>query len=273
MNPIQIMNRIDFYNDSTRVGRYYFADYNKAVNSAIKDFIDSRMGDEPQRQPDNFQWIQQIRDDLYTLIKSSTLTPTNGTAVTNRYYSHTPSHINFPADYYDFVALNVLIDSYTTYSRPTDYNEVGPLLEDSFRHPTNQKTYYNEDSTGLTIWRGVGGTFSSASLQYIKTPNSFSIGSEAQQIFPGGAVLTNGLSYYAIDVSVQSGVTYQIGDQFTAVGTALTSGVVILASNTTALELPEKVHDEICKAASRIMLLVTANYTASQAVESERKMS
>lgn len=270
MNAIEVMNRIDFYNDISRSGRFYFSDYNKAVNDAIKDYSDERLGDETQRNPKNMQWIQQIRDDLYTLIKKATLTPTNGTVITNRYYSSTPSHVNFPADYDDFISLEVLIDGYTDYSKPTSYNEIGPLLKDSFRHPTNTLTYYNEDATGLTIWRGVGGTFTSASLEYMKIPNTFSVGAETQLISPGGAVLTNGVSYIAVEISVQNAITYQIGTQFTATGNALTSGLVILASNTTTIELPDKTHNEICKAASRIMMLATSNYNASQAIETER---
>lgn len=266
MNAIAIMNRIDFYNDVSRSARFYFSDYNKAVNDAVQNYIERRLGDEDQRRPDNLQWIQQIRDELYTLLKSATLTPSNGTVVTNRYFSHTPSHINNPTDYYGFVALNVLIDGYTDYSIHTDYNEIGPLLKDSFRHPTNLKTYYNEDSTGLVVWRGVGGTFTSAALEYIKQPATFNMGSEDQLINPGGAVLTNGLDYIATEVSVQNAITYQIGTQFTATGTSLTSGQVILASLTQTIDLPEKAHSDICKAASEIMLLVTSNYPASQAV-------
>lgn len=269
MNSVQTMNRVDFYNDSTRSGRFLFADYNKAVNDAIKTYVDIKLGDETQRDPKNFQWIQQIRDDLYTLLKIATISPTNGTVITNRYFSATPSHILYPTDYFGFVSLNTLIDGFTDYSVPTSYNEIGPLLKDSFRHPTNLKTYYNEDATGHTIWRGVGGTFTSATLEYLKQPLTFSIGSENQIISPGGAVLTNGLSYIAFEISVQNGITYQIGDQFTAVGTALTSGLVILSANTVSIDLPEKAHDDIAKMASAIMLKVTSNYPASEAVQKE----
>lgn len=269
MNAIQGMTRADFYLDVTRSARYFFSDYNKAFRDAIRNYIDENVGDENQRMPDNFQWIQQIRDNLYNLIKLATLTPTNGTVIKNRYYSFTPSHVNFPTDYYDFISLNVLIDTYTDYSRPTNYNKIGPLLMDSFRHPTNQKTYYNEDATGLVIWRGIGGTFTSAALEYLKAPLDFSIGAENQVILPGAVVLTNAVSYIAMEVSVQNAVTYQIGDQFNAVGTSLTNGSVILTANTVPIDLPLSVHEEICKRAASIMLLATSNYPASQAVSSE----
>jgi hypothetical protein len=263
------MTRADFYLDTTRNGRFFFSDYNKAFRDAIQVFIDKMLGDKENRDPENFQWNQQIRDSLYNLITVSTPTITNGAVINNKYYSVTPSTFPLPADYHNFISLNVLIDSFTNYSRPTNFNELGPLLRDSFRHPTNQKTYYNETSTGFTVWRGVGGTFSTATLTYLRAPADFSVGAESQLIVPGGAVLTNGLSYIAVEISVQNSVTYQIGDQFTAVGTALTSGLVILASNTVPIDLPPSTHEEIAKMAAQIMLLTTSNYTASQAVESE----
>lgn len=269
MNSIQSMTRADFYMDTTRSARYFFSDYNKAFRDAIQNYINEQLGDEEQRDPKNFEWIQQIRDNLYTLIKLAILTPTNGTVVTNRYYSATPSHILYPADYHDFISLDVLIDGYTDYSKPTTYGKKGPLLKNSFMHPTNKKTYYVEDATGLTIWRGVGGTFTSASLEYLKSPADFSVGLENQLIAPGAVVLTNGVAYIAVEISVQNTVTYQIGDQFNAAGTSLTSGLVIAVSNTVPIELPASTHEKICKMAAEIMLLATSNYNASQAVESQ----
>lgn len=268
MNAIQCMAYAEFYLDITRNGRFFFSDYNKAFGSAIQNYMDDRIGSELQRDPRNFQWIQQIRDELYPLLKVATSAPTNGTVITNRYYSVTPSHINFPTDYYDFVGLDVLIDGFTDYSRPTDYNDKGPLLKNSFEHPTNIKTYYNEDNLGLVIWRGVGGIFTSASLEYIRAPLDFSVGSEDQLLGPG-VTLTNGVSYIAVDISVQNAVTYQIGTQFVAVGTTLTSGSVIAAANTQTIELPDKTHSDICKIAAQIMLKVTSNYQAAAAVQSE----
>jgi hypothetical protein len=269
MNSIQSMTRADFYLDVTRNGRFFFSDYNKAFRDAIRIFIEEKLGDEKERDPENFQWNQAIRDSLYNLIATNSPTITNGTVINTRYYSVTPSTFPLPTDYYAFVSLNVLIDSFTNYSRPTSFNELGPLIQDSFRHPTNQKTYYNETNVGFTVWRGTGGTFTSATLTYLRAPADFSVGAESQLIAPGGAVLTNGQSYIAVEISVQNSVTYQIGDQFTAVGTGLTSGLVILAANTVPIDLPPSTHEEIAKRAAEIMLLTTANYQASQAVESQ----
>lgn len=263
MNPVVTLNRVNFYNDMTRNARFSFAEINQAVNDAIYDFIDEQLGDPLHRDPNNFQFTQMVRENLYNLIKTAALTPTNGTVITNRYYSVTPSHVNFPADYYSFLYLSCTIDGYTDYARPTTYNEKGPLLKDAFRHPTNLKTYFNEDSTGLVIFRGTGGTFSTTSLDYVRNTTDFTIGTESNLINAGGT-LTNAVTYYATEISVYNGVTYAIGATITGTGAALTSGQVLPTSVTSPIDLPDKTHETICRNASKLLLGVTANFPQSQ---------
>lgn len=269
MNAIQSMLRAEFYNDVSRNGRFFYSDFNKAFNDAIEIFVTKTLSFDSEPSPTGFQLTQEARDNIYTLIKTSAPSVTDGTAVVTQNGTFIPSHANYPTDYRSFLELDVTIGGYTSYVRPTNYNEVGPLLQNVFLKPSNTKMYANEDSTGITIWRGGTGTVTSAKLTYIKTPNTFSVGNESLIISPGAAVLTNGLSYIAIDDSVQNGVTYLGGTALTAVGTSLTSGTVILTSNTTPIELPEKTHDIICKMASQIMLGVTSDYAKSQFVEKE----
>lgn len=268
MNPIESLYRIQFYTDLTRNARYSFSEYAVATNDVIQEYIDEMLGDVEGRIPSNFQWVQSIRDNLYTLIKTATPAITNGTVITNEYYSVTPSTIPFPADYYDFITLMVLIDGYTKYSRPTSYNEQGPLFEDSFKYPRNNRTYYNENSTGLTIFRGVGGTFTTATLTYIRATVSFSIGQEANLINAGG-VLALSVTYYAMEVSVYNATTYQVGTIITGTGAALTSGQVIPTSVTSPIDLPDKVHEEICKRAAARLLGVVQITDQSMFIQKE----
>jgi hypothetical protein len=269
MNSIEAMLRAEFYCDVTRNARFFYSDFNKAFNDAIQIFINDRFGDEDGRKPYSFQSMEQIRSDLFTLIKNSNPTITTTGTTTTRYGSYTENHFVYPTDYQEMIAIWPTIDGYTDYSRPTTYNEIGPLLNNSFRKPTNKKTYFNEDATGFTVWRGTGGTFSSLKFEYLKAPATFSVGNESN-IINAGPNLTIGLSYIAIDDSVQNGVTYTGGTQFTAAATTtLTSGTVILASLTTPIELPVKVHDTICKMVSEILLKVTGDLSKAQAVQSE----
>lgn len=266
MNAIQLRDRIDFYNDLTRNARYFFSDYEKAFNDIVKIYVDNQFAG--KNGQNGFQFVQEGRDNIYTLIKTISPTITNGTVITTRYGTYTPSHINYPADYYDFISLDVLIDGYTDYCRPTDYNKEGPLLDNSFMKPTNQKTYYNEDSLGWHIWRGVGGVFTSANLTYLKNAQPFILSTESNLINAGTAIV-NGSVYIATEESIQNNIKYVSGAQFTAVGTTLTSGQVILASNTQTTDLPEKVQETLCKMASDCLLGVSANYNASAFVEKE----
>lgn len=273
MNAAQTLNRINFYNDVTRNGRFTFAEITMAVNDAIYYFIDEMVGDPEHRDPRNLQFTQLIRENLQTLITTATPSITTGTVITNRYYSTTPCTIAQPATYYTFLTLNCLIDGYTEYARPTNFNERGPLLSDSFKHPTNKKPYFNENATGLTIYRGVGGTFTSCTLEFIRQVVDFSIGTESNLISAGGTLIT-GSTYLATEICVQNGTTYVVGTSFVAAGinitTSLTSGQCILASLTTPIDLPTKTHEEICNRAAAILLKNIANVAQSQAIESER---
>lgn len=268
MNPIQLKQRIDFYNDLTRNARFTFTEYAIAVNDVVREFILENLGDKENRNPKNFQWIDRINDQLYNLIKTSTPALVAGTAITNKYYTTKVSTLAFPNDYSDFVGLNLIINGLTVYGRPTSFNKLQPMLRDSFRHPTDDNVFYNWNDTGLTIY--YNGTASSASLVYIKDPVNYSIGQEANLI--DGPILLSAGSYYATAPSVYNGVSYQIGDVITG-GFTLSSGQVILVSVTSPVDLADQVHEEIAKRASVKMLIASGNYPSAQAVQTEAAKS
>lgn len=270
MNAIQLSYAIDFYTNLTHTTRFYNIEKNKAVNDAIMKKIDSITDTDNPSTVSGIDRIQKFRDELFTLIKTSTTAATT-VGLYNQYISI--DHINNPTDYRTFMALTVTIDGNTTYARDNmNYNTRGPQLECSFRKPNNKKPFFLEDATGILVYRGISGTITSPKLDYIKTPNEFSMGVESQYINAGLGVLTIGVSYIAIEESVQNAVTYQPGTQFiAAVSTALTSGQVILTSNTVACELPDKSHNEIAKLAASILLGVVSSFDNSAFVEKETK--
>jgi len=270
VNAIQIKNLVETYMDSTRNGRFGLDVISQVVNDAIEKFVMDSFGDVDGKKIYGFQAIQQIRDNLYTLIKSTSPTVTTLSNHNTQYYSFGVNHINNPADYYEFVALETLIGGVSTYARPTTYNELGPLLEDTYKHPTNKQPFYLDDSTGYKIYREATGTLTSATLTYIKTPATYSCGTQSQLIGPGNN-LTLGLDYIAVQTSVNNLVTYQSGQLFNAGSIQLVSGQVILASNTTTTDLPEKTHNEIAKIAASIMSGTITDYPRSQFAEKEAK--
>lgn len=268
MNPIEIKQRIEFYIDLSRSPRFNFQDYNMAFNDSMYEYISQQVGLSDQRNPQSVQLIQRIRDNLFTLIKTNNPTPTDGTTLVGQYYSSKPTSLPIPSDYDTFLLLQYTISSVTYYARPTTFNELGPLLDDSFNHPTNSMAYFNESTSSLTLWRGTTGTVSSALLTYIKTPNVFSIGQD-NQILPAGTTLTNAITYYALETCVYNGTTYYMGAVITGTGASLTSGTVILVSNTTACELPLKTHEILSKWTAAKMLTSVGMIQEAQAIMGE----
>ena len=264
MNPIQLKNRIDFYNNLTRNARFNFDEYAMAVNDVVQEFIFENLGDKENRNPKNFQWVDRINDQLFTLIATDTPTLVAGTPIVNKYYSTNVDTADFPADYNDFIALSLIVDGYTVYGRPTTFNKLNPMLGDSFRHPDENNVWYNWNDAGLTIYSK--GTVSECNLTYIRDAVDFSIGQESNLI-DAPNTLTNAVQYYATTPALYGTTTYQIGDVITGNGTALLSGQVIPVSVTSPVDLPAQAHEEIAKRASARMLLTRSNYPAAQAVD------
>jgi len=239
MNAIASANLADLYMDVTRNARFQRLEYDNAFNNAMENFIDKILNNQSPTNAVSFQSEQTITDALYTLQTTQTAVPTLDV-------------ILYPSLYRFMTSIFVTIGGVRQYCRPTNQNELGPLLEDSFRAPSDTKPYYLQTSTGFRIYHGAG-TITSAELNYLKIPATFTIGKDSQLIASGASVLTNGSSYIATEPSVQNAVSYNIGDQFTASGTSLTSGQVILASNTTPIELPAKTHEEISKEVAALL--------------------
>lgn len=271
MNGILLKQRIDFYLNLSKNARFTFAEYAIAVNDVTDEYIDEQMGDEANRNPESFQWIQRISDDLYTLIKVAAPVVTPGTAVTTPYYSSLPSTFPVPSDYKTFVYMSCIIDGFTIYARPTTFNKLGPLLNDSFRKPSNTKIYFNSSAAGMTIWRANSGVFTSCSLTYIKVPTDFSIGQESNLINAPTALTV--ASYIATEVTVFMTVVYQVGAVIVGSVNPLTSGQVILASLVVPCELPPPVHEEIAKRAAVKLLAAVGDVQQSMVIQGEAEKS
>lgn len=269
MNAIEISYAIDLYVNRTHASRFYNVEKNKAVNDAMGKMIDSITDTANQNRLSGIDRLQVFRDKLFTLLKKSA---TGATAVGIINDIITEEHILYPTDYRTFAALTLTIDGNTTYARDNmTYNTRGPQLDCSFRKPNNKKPYFLEDATGLTTYRGIGGSISVVKLDYVKQPTKFNMGTESQLINAGAGVLVNATSYIAVEVSVHNGITYGEGTQFTTANTNLTSGQVILAANTVTCELPEKTHNDIAKMAAEILLGVTSAFENSNFAEKESR--
>jgi hypothetical protein len=269
MNAIQFYYSINFYANITQHTRFYYQEVSKAMNDAIDKKIDSITDTVKTNELSGIDRIQKYRDELYTLLKTSSTAATNVGAYNDNVYIN---HVNYPTDYRTFVALTVTVNGNTTYARETNYNKRGPLLECSFRKPTNKKPYCLEDSTGLLIYKGDSTSISVCKLDYIKHPVEFNMGLESDLISAGVGVLAINTTYIATEESVYNSIKYKIGDEFTTNGvlTTLASGQVILKSKTTTTDLPEKCHDELAKSAAAILLGITGDFNESAFAEKEK---
>lgn len=257
MNAIKLAAIADSYMDVTRNARFQRVEYDNAFNSVIRNFIDSIMGT-VEVPISNFQQNQVFQDDLYTLQRTISAAPTLDVAA-------------YPTDYRTLDSIFATIGGVRYYCRPTTQNKLGPLLIDSFRKPSDTKPYYLQNTSGFTIYHGIG-TITSVEINYIKQPQSFTIGKQ-NQLIEAGTPLTNGLAYIAVNPSVQGAFFYDIGDEFTSAGTVLTSGTVIPAVFTSTTDLPEKVHDQIAKMAASVMSGNISDFNRSAFAEKEAAKS
>lgn len=251
MNAIESLYRIELYLDVTRNARYQRVEIDSAVKDAMRNYMDYIIDDDvnPKKQS-GIQSEQIISDELYTLQRRQSAAPTADIAL-------------YPADYYTLLDIFATIAGKSYYCRPLNQNKLGPRLDDAFDAPSDTEPYYLQQTTGFQIFHGPG-LLSNVDIDYYKTPANFTIGTDSQLINAGLGVLTIGASYIATEVSVENSVTYNIGTQFTAATANLTSGQVILASNTVPIELPAKTHEAICKIAAEILSGATSDFPKSQ---------
>lgn len=267
MNPIEVFNAINVYIDRTQSARFYFSEVNQAVNDAAKKIIDSITDTDNGPRAGGIDRLQMYRDNLFPLIKNQVSVPS---AVGAYNANVSISHINYPTDYQAFAAGIITIDGNTTYLRETNHNEIGPLLECSFRAPNNNKPYFLEDSTGFLLYSGYSGTVSSCTLTYIKQPNTFYMGNENDLIGAGTNVLIASTSYTVFEDCLYSGNTYYSGSVFTTTGvTDLVSGHVIKTSIMTNIDLPTKLHDDVSKMAASILQGTVTHYEGANFSQKE----
>lgn len=254
MNAVELFDRLDFYVDRVKSVRYDDTDRATATNIAIAKIVDDRYDNFKKKRSYSFQSIQAIRDELYTIVKT-----TPAIAPVNNIFS-------YPADYRHEVAFNIIIDGNEVASHSSSYEEQGELKDYSFANPDKNEPVHNEDENGINIYFNGGGTISTAKLSYIRNPAIVLVSDTI--ISQGPAVLTIGQTYYVVTAPmVHNSVTYIVGQTFVAVNTAFTgAGTVELIVN---CDLPTNMHDEVASTAAQILLGIATNYNGKQNMKDE----
>lgn len=252
---------IDKLIDRVKSPRFNDDNYYDAINQAITMMVDDRVENIKKQKKYSFQSTQRLRDELYTLV------------VPTAAFAPTGITLAFPNDYLYLLAINNVINGTRGICRPTTFNEKELVKRNPFKWPTDEKSYYIENSAGWEFIIATGATFSSCELDYMKKPNVVSIGNENDKINAGAAVLTVGQVYMVYDEAVHNSVTYYEGDTFTAANAVLDSGTVILNSLITSSDMPEKLHEEICRGAGAIMNGTVEDWRKQQSLKLDNQES
>ncbi len=258
MNIIQMQTEVSFLVDRESSARFTDDQYMTAINSAIVSILEDRLDNIKNPKRYSFESVQRVRDELYTLVPPTvTIVPVGNL-------------VPYPSNYNYFLKLECIIDGNTTLSRPTSYNESGTLPENPFKKPSNTKTYFDQNADGFVIDRGAAGTFSAALLDYVKNPDTVTIGNPNNKITDGGALVI-GSVYIVYEEAVENSVTYYEGQTFTAATAVLTSGTVILNSIVVNCNLPVKLHKEITRLAASYMTGTISEFDKEQDLVQQNK--
>lgn len=257
MNVVEQHTKMDLWLDRPRSARFLAADRDSALNSAADRLLRDRYDNIRRDTGFSFESTQRLRDELRTLIQVSTLTPVGNI-------------ITYPTDYRHEILLQVTIDGELKGSRPTTYDELESIKVNPFEKPKIDRVRHLESGLTAEVFFGTFGTFSAATLHYIKQPVDVFRGTTS--ILAGPTVLTVGTLYY-VDAGpvIHNGITYQTGQTFTAVNNTLTgAGSVIVIVNS---ELPENMHEEQARIAASILAGDTADYNRKGMLEGENNQS
>lgn len=261
MNIIQMREKIMSYLDVTSV-RFQFSEYEDNIMTAENQIINDRIDNIKklkQQKTYSFQSIQRIRDELYTLVVSNTAIVPTGSLIPIGSY---------PADLRFVLGVKPVINGTRYIADSLSYNEEREVEMNPYKKPQliePYRVYYIESGTGLTILFGSSGTFTNSYIDYIKSPVRVNMGTRhtSSTIFTIGNVLI------ATEPTVYNSVTYDPGETITIVAgfLSITSGEVVFGY--TNSDLPEVLHEEICKITAGLMGKTIEAYQKGMIIEGE----
>lgn len=259
MNIVQLIEKIRTLIDHVNSPRYDETTICEFIDTAIDKICLDRYQNIKKEKRYSFEAIQRIKDELYTLVKSSPTITATGNIL---------PIASYPVDYRFMLDLNVIIDTIEYNSESTTYD----LLKENSRNPHRRPTlvypdrvYHLESNTGLTLNFGDSGTLASGIYNYLKMPLKVKYGVERVGVYVftvDTAVICASL------VCVLNAVTYYLGDEIAALNTeTLTSGTVVEQFVNT--DIPQTLHEEIAKTTVELMTLSNENYNKNKFMEKE----
>lgn len=231
--------------------------YCNALNTAIERIISNRYDAAKINREFSFERSQKLIDELVTLVvKSAPIAPAN-------------NYIARPANYSHLILCEATINSIDYWARPITHSLLAANANNPFKSPkVPKRIFYTQDNTGIELHFGTG-TFTFATITYLKRPDIVTVGFPRNEIVPGAAVLTIGVNYSVLEECVHNGQTFYEGESFNAATTALTTGIVILTSVIVNSNMPENLHKEICELAAAKILSDIQSFDSSKAAENQ----
>lgn len=281
MNIVQVHNKTLFYLDSERSPRFNDQQVNKAINSAVMDIVNSRYENIKKPAKDReyaFQTSQRLRDELYTLVRySAGLTATSDTIPVAQ----------FPADYMYLIILEANISGKSINTIPITYDEFNVIQQNPYFRPSiswPERVYRIESVDGIKVIWGDRGRLLNANVYYISKPLKVNIGTEVNDPFgthfskadddeviafiPSVIRLYDESWVFMEDLSLEEEELYVIGTNSESYS-QLVSGIVYYNSINT--DLPENLHEELCRTAAKILSGNVENYNREQSLEKDIK--
>jgi len=271
MNVAQLHSRIDFHLDTADSARFEPWQKDAALNRAVSLFLNGKIDlDEKVSKKDFFQKKQIIRDTLYPLIKNDTWS-LGAPAGNNDFEYDTVNHIiTRPNGYRMLIEINAtLSNGLIKEVLPERYVNVGNKRNPFKRAGKDyvKDLYYNEVENGIKLNIG-DASVSSIEIVYLKNIDQISHGSylTVDDVIPSGDI-----AYCYGDLCELSGsaVKYTLGELVPG-GSIISYGEVI--ANPVELELPEFVHDSICKDAAIELTLSMTDLQKFQAMSTKDQL-
>ena len=256
-NIVDLQERMLEYLTRAKSARFSNLEKDNAINTAIDWFFYDRYDNIKQKKAYSFEFIQRVRDDLRTLIKTITLTPAGNL-------------ITYPSDYRHELSFDIVVNGNQVSCRKVSYDEYRIIYSNSFQEPSVQYPVNYEDQNGINVDFGGVGTFTSGILSYLIHPAKVFV--STVNISAGPTVLTIGQTYYVNSgpVTVNS-ITYQTGQDFVATVTAMTGpGTVINIVNP---NLPQHTWEELAKYGAQVLSGSTEDFNKSKWTEQEANKS
>lgn len=253
-NVVQMHEEIKKKQDFVNNPRFGSRAYDDAINEAVEQMVNDRYDNFKRRKSYSVESVQRVKDELYTIILDAvTLSKVGDVAA-------------FPVDYKHTLLMTADVNSVTQVVVPVPFDELRHRMDNTFTAPDAENPIFTQASNGFTLYHG-SNTLGDVKLTYMKHPATVSRGLP-DELLTSADALTGAASYIAVeDDTVQNSVTYYTGEVFTAVGTVLTSGSVVLRSDTTDCDLPGTAHKEVIDLAAAIMEGWVDEFQSKQSLE------